>query len=87
MNWFLLYLAVTTGATGVQTGLMTTGPFETATACLLYAEETWIDSDWKLQVEKQNFYDSRTTIYLREHVGGDMSVFYTCVEVREPKKK
>ena len=87
MNWLLLYLAVTTGVTGVQTGLMTTGPFETATACLLYAEEFWTESSWKLQVMKLNFYDSKSVIYLREHVNGDMSVFYSCVKVREPEKK
>ena len=40
MNWFLLYLSVATGNYGaVQTGMMTTGPFETEDVCTVYAEE------------------------------------------------
>ena len=89
MNWVLIYLAVVVGGNyGVQTGMMSTGPFETEDACMLYAEETWTEEEgWNLETTLQNFYDSASPhIIHREHTNSDMGVFYTCVEIREIKK-
>ena len=84
MNWVLIYLSMFF-STHLETGMHTTGPFETEDDCTVYAEQTWLEPVWRKEDKAQNFYDSTSTIHHLEHTKSNMAIFWTCVKIRDPE--
>jgi hypothetical protein len=86
MNWILMYLMMTFTGQIVQTGMHTTGPFQSELTCNTYAKATWDIVDWIPQNPGRNMYDSTNWIQHLEHKDSNATIFWTCVEIRNPDK-
>jgi hypothetical protein len=81
MDWVLLYLSMFF-TTYLQTGMHTTGPFSSESACYTYADSVWLEDEWRKEVDGPNFYDSSSIIHHRESNKSNMVISYTCVRIR-----
>jgi len=87
--WYLLY-TMTVVAHFADLGMMATGPFQTVIECESYAEQTWQKEDGWSESEAQpsnryNWFNSNYRIHYRENPKAAMGLYYSCIEMREPK--
>ena len=88
--WYLLF-TVTVVAQFADLGMMAVGPFPTTIECESYADKTWpADKGWN-EIEdgpknRYNWFNSNYRIHYRDNAGASMGLYFSCVELREPKE-
>lgn len=88
MMWYLVYIA-TVVSSYAQLGLMTTGPFDSEQKCSQYATDSWNSTNTFIEVPPKgpnaNWFNSKHTVHYMESAAGQMGIYWSCVEVRDPK--
>ena len=87
--WYLIF-TMTVVANFADLGMMATGPFQTVTECESHADKTWQkENGWReseLQPSNRyNWFNSNYRIHYRDNSQAAMGLYYSCIEMREPK--